>query len=81
MNGVLIVKCKYCAKQTALYITDDSLENEEQDLGITELREKVGREIGISETKIIDTRGVDYYICSCGNYSSMREIKEVLICN
>lgn len=78
MHGVLIVHCKFCAKQASLYISDKSLGNVEQDVDMAELQEQVEMAIGMSNIEIVDTRGIDYFMCSCGNYTSVREIKDSL---
>jgi len=79
MNGVLIVKCKGCGSLKSLYLSDDNnVDNEESDKHIAELRDKVEKESGTSNTTFLDTRGLNYFICSCGNYSSIQEIKDTL---
>lgn len=78
MNGVLIVNCNFCAKQSGLYISYSSLGNEEQDVDLAELQEQVEMTIGMTNIEIVDTRGIDYFLCSCGNYTTVREIKDSL---
>jgi len=80
MNGVLIVECKGCGSQKTLYLSDDTyVDNENLDKSTAELRARAEKIIGTSNTTFIDTRGLDYFICSCGNYSSVEEIKKTLI--
>jgi len=79
MNGVLSVKCKGCGSQIILYLSDDDyIDSEDLDKNIAELRARAEMMIGTSNTKFIDTRGLDYFICSCGNYSSVEDIKKSL---
>ena len=79
MNGVLSVKCKGCGSQKILYLSDDDyIDSEDLDKNIAELRARAEMMIGTSNTTFIDTRGLDYFICSCGNYSSVEEIKKSL---
>jgi len=79
MNGVLSVKCKGCGSQKILYLSDDDyIDSEDLDKNIAELRTKAEKIIGTGNTTFIDTRGLYYFICSCGNYSSVEEIKETL---
>ena len=80
MNGVLSVKCKGCGSQIILYLSDDDyIDSEDLDKNIAGLRVRAEKIIGTSNTTFIDTRGLDYFICSCGNYSSVEEIKKTLI--
>ena len=79
MNGVLSVKCKGCGSQIILYLSeDDYIDSDDLDKNIAELRAKAEKMIGTSNTIFIDTRGLAYFICSCGNHSSVEEIKETL---
>ena len=79
MKGVLIVNCKGCGSQKLLYLSDDNyVGNENLDQIIAEARAEAERISRASNTEFIDTRGIDYFICSCGNYSSVEGIKKSL---
>jgi hypothetical protein len=73
------MKCNSCGSQKALYISNDTIGKDEQEKHIAELHDEVDMLLGTSDTKIINTRGIDYFVCSCGNYTSVREIKESLM--
>lgn len=78
MNGILIVKCKNCNIQKFIYISEDSnVEDENIESKIADALDNAKKISGKADIEFIDTRGVDFFVCSCGNYSSVEELKNL----
>lgn len=77
MDGVLIIRCKGCDKQFYVFMSEDLSQDEAT---TDELEEELKTVKMVAEDKgaeFVDSTGIDYLICSCGNLVSKEELIEM----